>query len=713
MSNNQCRDSKTAMNMSNMAPGIYFRQEVLRMTGGILLFYITYIILLLCSLLLMAACTWSGSSIILYASYQGLSGTLMSVLGAVIILLGIMQTVFILLFLFHRHKTTIPYRTVVTEKEQPVLFDFIHKLVKQTKTPLPEKVYLVPDVNAVVFHSPKGIGLFADTDKNLVIGLGMVNSLNISEFKMVLAHEFGHFSQRSMRLVLYVYTINKIIYNILYENKGWRNAIIWLSNKGLIAAILSRLFLLMAAGLHLLFRNMHELINRQYMRLSREMEFNADEVAVSICGTETAISAMRRAEMSNACFQQLLQKVSAWSLQHRFVRNIYEAHSMLIKYHAKQHSAPLDHQQLPQYNDDQFSTTVKSQVQFRDQWASHPTQEEREERYLAANIPGVKIPQSAWTLFHNADVLQEQMSQQIYQLLAPEATPEQWVTPDDVIREIEDVHEQYAFPAQYNNYFDNRPFSDIPAGRLEPFSEEEQTLYTLNTLYTKDKRQHIRHYFRDVQDAATLQAILSGAIQVTHFTYRHVQHRSQEAGTILEKLQHQIVRDQEWLHKHDLLAIRYHYTFALQQAMEAATSLQDQYRSILAHQSRATLLNEVAGMIVENIPAFAGNETASPQTEAALRTLRQQADQLQQLLHDLLYQHHISDLWEPELQQRVTHFIHYQYPYLQENMPLPEELEIMHEISAAVSDHYNNSITLIKKDFLYRCLDHSELSIPH
>lgn len=237
---------------------MYFRQEVLRMTGGILLFYITYMILLLCSLLLMAACTWSGSSIILYASYQGLSGTLLSILGAVIILLGIMQTVFILLFLFHRHKTSIPYRTVVTEKEQPVLFDFIRKLVKQTKTPLPEKVYLVPDVNAVVFHSPKGIGLFADTDKNLVIGLGMVNSLNISEFKMVLAHEFGHFSQRSMRLVLHVYTINKIIYNILYENKGWRNAIIWLSNKGLIAAMLSRLFLLMAAGLHFLFRNMQD-----------------------------------------------------------------------------------------------------------------------------------------------------------------------------------------------------------------------------------------------------------------------------------------------------------------------------------------------------------------------------------------------------------------------------------------------------------------------
>lgn len=683
------------------------------MTGGVLLFYITYIILLLCSLLLMAACTWSGSTLIMYASYQGLSGIFTSIAGAGLLLLGILQAVFIILFLFSRHKTTIPYRTVITEKEQPVLFDFIYKLVKQTKAPLPKKVYLVPDVNAVVFHSPGIMGLFSDAEKNLVIGLGMVNSLNVSEFKMVLAHEFGHFSQRSMKLVLHVYTINRIIYNILYENKSWRNAIIWLSNRGLLAALLSRVFVLLAAGLHFLFRQMHELINRQYMRLSREMEFNADEVALSICGTDTAISAMRRAEMSNACFQQLLPRVTAWARQQRFIRNIYEAHSMLIKYHAKQHSTPLDHQQLPQYDDDQFGTTVRSQVQFRDQWASHPTQEEREQRYIAAGIPGKKITQSAWTLFHDAETLQEQMSRQIYQVLVPEEAPGQWSPAEELIREIEQFNEQYAFPAQFNNYYDDRPFSDIPAGRLEPFSEEEQTLYTLSTLYDKKHRQRIRHYFRDVQDAATLQAIVSREIQVTYFTYGNVQYRSHEALKILDKLQQQIVRDREWLQEHDLMALRYHYTFALQHALEAASNLQEQYKRILSHQARANALNEIAGLIMESIPAFYAGNNPPEKNDSRLRILRQEAEQLLQLLQDLLFQHHISDRWEPELQQKVTYFIQYQYPYLQEHSPLPEELEAMHEISASVSDHYNNSITLMKRDFLYRCLDFSELSVAH
>jgi Zn-dependent protease with chaperone function len=37
--------------------------------------------------------------------------------------------------------------------------------------------------------------MFLPIKKNLQIGLGLVNSLNVSEFKAVMAHEFGHFTQ--------------------------------------------------------------------------------------------------------------------------------------------------------------------------------------------------------------------------------------------------------------------------------------------------------------------------------------------------------------------------------------------------------------------------------------------------------------------------------------------------------------------------------------
>ena len=64
----------------------------------------------------------------------------------------------------------------------------------------PHRVFLTPDVNAAVFYRESLLSLLLPTSKNLVIGLGLVNQLNLSEFKAVLAHEFGHFSQNSMKL---------------------------------------------------------------------------------------------------------------------------------------------------------------------------------------------------------------------------------------------------------------------------------------------------------------------------------------------------------------------------------------------------------------------------------------------------------------------------------------------------------------------------------
>jgi len=88
----------------------------------------------------------------------------------------------------------------VTAQEQPQLFAFIGRLCRETRAPMPHRVYLSPDVNAAVFYHESILRLFLPGRKNLLIGLGLVNQLNLSEFKAVLAHEFGHFSQSSMKL---------------------------------------------------------------------------------------------------------------------------------------------------------------------------------------------------------------------------------------------------------------------------------------------------------------------------------------------------------------------------------------------------------------------------------------------------------------------------------------------------------------------------------
>ena len=67
--------------------------------------------------------------------------------------------------------------------------------------------------------------LFWPTGKDLLIGLGLVNILNLSEFKSVLAHEFGHFAQKSTRLGGYVYTANRLIYDLVCGRDWFDNMI--------------------------------------------------------------------------------------------------------------------------------------------------------------------------------------------------------------------------------------------------------------------------------------------------------------------------------------------------------------------------------------------------------------------------------------------------------------------------------------------------------
>lgn len=117
---------------------------------------------------------------------------------------------------FKRRESDPSMMIEIQRKDQPRLFSFIDQICEDTGAPEPHKIFLTPEVNAAVFYHESLLSLVRKTPKNLLIGLGLVNRLNLSEFKAVLAHEFGHFSQNSMKLGTYVYTANRVVGDLVY-----------------------------------------------------------------------------------------------------------------------------------------------------------------------------------------------------------------------------------------------------------------------------------------------------------------------------------------------------------------------------------------------------------------------------------------------------------------------------------------------------------------
>src|SRR5207244_1928026 len=119
---------------------------------------------------------------------------------------------------------------------------FLHRLADELGAPRPYRVYLSPGVNACVFYDLSLLNLIIPSRKNLDIGLGLVNVLNIGELKAVLAYEFGHFAQRTMAVGRWVYISHQIATHIVAKRDAFDRFLAYLSRLDIRIAWIGWLF---------------------------------------------------------------------------------------------------------------------------------------------------------------------------------------------------------------------------------------------------------------------------------------------------------------------------------------------------------------------------------------------------------------------------------------------------------------------------------------
>lgn len=543
-------------------PSAKFKSDVIKAMGAIVFFILVYLLLVTAACALAILCAYGGVSLMV-ASPRFI--TLM--LGIGLIGMGLMVIYFLMKFIFKKNKIDRSHLFEINSEEEPELFSFIRKITEETKTPFPKRIYLAKDVNACVFYDSSFWSMFFPVRKNLQIGLGLVNSINISEFKAILAHEFGHFSQRSMKLGSYTYNVNKIIYDMLFDNEGYGSALDkWGSVSGYFA-FFANITIKIVQGIQWVLQQVYFVVNKSYMSLSRQMEFHADAVAAFVSGSMPLITSLRRMEVTDLCYNSLFYSYDSWLKDNLKPDNIYPQHTEVMKYFGEHYKIPFEHDSLQINNNSPFGQN-KSRLVIKDQWASHPSVEERERHLLSLGINSEMIHQSAWILFRDPERIQRQMTEKIFAHVNFEKTPE--------LLDKKKFAEKYKADTEKNNYANAyKGFYDSRNPSLFTIKEAQDEVNINSSVpfeeLFNDSNSNLPSAIRTLEnDIQVLDQIGNRKAGIKTFDFDGEKYRVNDAPEIKEKLEAELKELKKQLEELDKEVFRFFYKKAKEKNMEAA-----------------------------------------------------------------------------------------------------------------------------------------------
>ncbi|MFC6996008.1 M48 family metalloprotease [Rufibacter roseus] len=655
-----------------IAPSAAFKREVAKVAAAIAFFAVVYVALMAAALALAVLCGLGGYFLVVLKP-----AFFTFMLGLGLAGLGLMVIFFLLKFMFKRSKTDRSDMVEIQEEEQPELFAFIRNITQETQTPFPKKIYLSAEVNAAVFYDSSFWSMFLPVKKNLVIGLGLVNSVNVTEFKAILAHEFGHFSQRSMKLGSYVYNVNRAIYNMLYDNQGYGKALEkWADISGYFA-LFAGLTAKIVQAIQWVLKKAYVVVNKPYMCLSRQMEFHADSVAAYVTGSEPLITSLRRIEAADACYSRLFNHYNAWLSENLKADNMYPQHRALMHLFSEDFHIPMAHGLL-QVNAQTLSMFNQSRLMMKDQWASHPSTDDRAAHLLSLNIPAEVLHDSPWVLFRKVEQVQQLMTQKVYEKAEFAQAPQALSLPAFSQKLASEMQER-SFDKAYKGFYDNRNIKTFDVETVAATAELLPAI-TFDDLFTDANCKLPQKISSLEADLETVQQIVQGAIDIKSFDFDGRKYSAKDAVAVQQILENEIKEAQEQLDLLDQKAFGFFYQKAHEQDRTAA--LVAAYQSVFTATKEAeedtqlfTALWDTLHFIFNNEMTLEGAKTVCQELEGRETPVKKR---LQHLLQDELYTRCITPHQLPKLEKLASQTRVYVTEYGFDSVSLDELAEGSH-----------------------------------
>lgn len=661
-----------------LAPTPLYRKEATKAILSIIAFIIVYFVLFALSLALALLCIYGGAMIII------LKPTFITLaLGVGIMSTGVMVFIFLIKFLFASYKSDESDSIEIFEHDHPKLFQSIRSLATSIGTPMPRKVFISPDVNACVFYNSSFWSMFLPVRKNLKIGLGLVNAVNVSELEAVIAHEFGHFSQRSMKIGSWSYQVNRIIYDMLFNNNRFVDRLVTFTSAHGILQLFGWITIKIIQGIQWLLRQMYSVVNKSYLGLSRQMEFHADLVAASYCGTNNIIGALRQLRFADECYDEAMNACNkAWAKK-QVVADFYAAHELVLQKMGEKRQFSFSGP-IPVVGEINESS---SRINFKDQWSSHPTIIERSEYLDPFGLHSDVDSTPASNLLHDPVALKATITDKIYRNIPKEEVQD--VLKGNAIEQlVKEELQQQEFPAMFKGYYDNRQLEIFD---VDEVLKESNTSSSFEEILDEEKASLPKKINLLRGDIYLLQAIADGRIDTLSFDFDGKKYKKSEAETVLEQLKEELRSMEEQLKKQDEDLFRYFHAKA---GGEKANELKDNYRLYFEMIAASQKFNETI-IAIETLmaPLYDGLNSI----ESINDIIGKFKNDHEPALKELLKTWKPNFVLEPELVTSIDHFLEKDYRYFYEDSFFDNELT---ELNTLMTDALHAIYKTIKGVFV-------------
>jgi Zn-dependent protease with chaperone function len=406
--------------------------------------------------------------------------------------------------LFVRHRA--PEGAIeVTSNDQPRLFDFLHRLADEAGAPRPKRVFLSTRINASVFYDVSIKNLLFPSDKNLEIGLPLVNLLTLSELKAVLAHEFGHFSQRSMAIGSWVYIAQQIAGEMVARRDTQDKVLTRVGRSDIRIAWIAWLLSLVVWSIRSVMDTLFSWVFLAQRGLSRQMEFQADLVAVSLTGSDELVHALYKLPMANESWNHSLGFAGTEWNKNRTAHDIFAAQTLfidklgqIIGNESYGHVPPID-----RTNPADHRIFRKNFTQPPQMWCTHPANVDREENAKRHYVEGAHDARSPWLLFSDATALKEICLDLLYPVNEPRPST---VSPEITATSIDTSYDVPQYDRRYKGAYIGRSIVRHVAAVSELYNSSAgpgDIAASLAQLYPDHLRDDLSH-LHDLNEELTL-----------------------------------------------------------------------------------------------------------------------------------------------------------------------------------------------------------------